>query len=225
MTLGQFNHQASPGQPGITPITAAGLVALPFNALARRSGWAQADQLWQQTKEMMAEEDSEYSTLSCPESLRGFYNDRFYQNDWLLARIVRQRASFARHETRQLIETSTHGRVCQRGWLASTTDGELVGEFHIWHGQHNKALAQGLDLLRPSARGQGYGAPLFELKLRTAAALGYNRYRASVAHNNKRSMQRLSALAEQGLAERSHDFWKNGRNCGRTYFIDLTPFK
>lgn len=202
------------------------LVALPFNALARRAVTPDRDKLWQQAFDMITEQDDEYSALACPRSVRDLYYDRFQYEGWKLEDIRRRPSTFLNQFTRQRIQTESHGQVTRRFWFVfRTADQRCVGEFNLWNSRSNLTLAQGHDMLRPSCRGQGLGQPLFELKLKTAASLGYARYRATIHHSNKQSYRRLEKLTQQGLAKRGENYWIRGRDTGRSYWIDLAKFR
>jgi RimJ/RimL family protein N-acetyltransferase len=202
------------------------LVALPFNALARRADTPDRKKLWQLAFDMLAEQDEEYSTLACPRSICDLYYDRFQYEGWKLENIRRRPSTFLNRFTRQRILTESHGLVTRRFWFVFDHTGEkCVGEFFLWNSKSNPTQAQGHDSLRASCRGQGLGQPLFELKLKTAASLGYARYRATIHHTNKQSYRRLEVLRRQGLATRGDNYWVRGRDSGRSYWIDLAKFR
>ena len=90
------------------------LVALPFNALARRAPTPDRERLWQNAFSLLTEQAEEYATYGCPRAVRDLYYDRFQYEGWSLDKIRRRRSTFLNQFTRQQIKTETHGPVIRR---------------------------------------------------------------------------------------------------------------
>lgn len=197
------------------------LIALPFNALSLRSTNEQRGRLWQQACALFKAEDEErQNPANAASYMREYFNERFARRGWSVARIIRERDQFLRYETHHFCKDEDSPPYMQDSYFAVLAhESRIVGEFSLNYCHQYLGDVAGFDYLAPEQRGKKLGHGLLELRLRTAAALGYDEYRAAVYENNPESFKRLERLVEAGKAR------KTLASDGRLYHVDLNHFR
>jgi RimJ/RimL family protein N-acetyltransferase len=197
------------------------LIAVPFNALALRSLEAGGGRLWQQAQQLFAAEDAERrDPCQADAYLKDYFEERFDRRGWTLERIAAERSRFLNYETHHIRNDPDAPPYMQDSYFALLAhEPRIVGEFSLNYCHEIMEEVAGFDYLAPALRGQKFGTDLLMLRLKTAAQLGYDFYRAAVHENNPQSYSRLERLVESGKAS------KTKLTDGRSYHVDLRHFR
>jgi RimJ/RimL family protein N-acetyltransferase len=204
----------------MSKISSSQLVALPFNALATHVQATDCGSLWSLALNLFSAEVREVAENDhLAPAIREILVDRYARRSWSLAKIQEKPETFLQEETCRTIPPQLIGAQAF-GFLAhEQMTNQIVGEFGLITCPGRPAMVYGFDYLAPAFRGRKLGHELLALRLKTAAARGYETYTASVDDDNSASRKRLSGLVAAGLAQRGPQLYRH------LYTINLAPYR